>query len=148
MRVCKTPESHLKQPVLCSFSRHFLSQWTAVESRFSWGQLLLVVINLVSCQSPWFSPHYVSRLWAMPSFTSLSLFSYCFSRTALFICLIYLIVTCQNLWGSFNFGGRRPWNRRDGASGRQYKWLVEYQGNLEVVYFPQFLLCERYISCE
>lgn len=29
--------------------------------------------------------------------------------------------------------------RKDGASGRQYKLLVEYQGNLKVVYFPPFV---------
>lgn len=100
MRVCKIPESHLKQPVLCSFSCHFLSRWTAVENRFSWGQLLLVVINLVSCHSLWFGPYYFPRLWVLPSFTLLSFFSYWFSP-ALFVCLIYLIVTCRNFWRAF-----------------------------------------------
>lgn len=77
VRVCKTSECHLRHPVTFFFSHHFLPCWTSVEGWFSWGQLHLVVINLVSWHFLWFSPYHLSRLWALTSFTLFSLFSHC-----------------------------------------------------------------------
>lgn len=52
VRVCKTPESHLKQPVLCSFSRHHSGhgglQWKVdlAEDSYSWLCLIWFPVTL------------------------------------------------------------------------------------------------------
>lgn len=95
-RVCKNPWKSLKQPALCSFFCPFLSQWSEGESRICCGQLLFVLIDLISQHSPGSGPYYLSWLWD-------TLFcSTCFnvaSATKLCLFLVYLIVTCWNIGG-------------------------------------------------
>lgn len=95
-RVCKNPWKFLKTTSTALLFSSLLVWWSEGESRICCGQLLFVLIDLISQHSPGSGPYYLSWLWD-------TLFcSTCFnvaSATQLCLFLVYLIVTCWNIGG-------------------------------------------------
>lgn len=110
--IVQIPETHLKQPALCSFSRRFLSQWTSGESRMRYSSLWFDFLSLTLIRS-------VPCLLAVTLFVQLV---FALFQPYSFVCFVFLSFGWSNCnmlkyQGRFNSRGRRPWNGRDWASG-------------------------------